>query len=255
MAVARVFGDWDISYQLLPKWMHAMCEINPGTKVKWAWTEIPDANNAAILTCVFWSFAASIEGFHHYPPVLCADGTHLYGKYKGKLLIATAPDANQQIFPIAFAIIEEESLCTWSWFLKCIRDEVTDRDNLCLISNRHVGILAAVRQNDDCNFNQRVHNTMLKRMVEIAGREHQVRKFNSMMERILTEGGPIAKSFFEEIPPHMWTQCHDGGRRYGNMTTNLIECFNVVLKGTRSLPITAIVQMTFYRIAQYFSAR
>ncbi|XP_057962124.1 uncharacterized protein LOC131153693 [Malania oleifera] len=175
-AVARVFGDWDISNQLLPKWMHAMCEINPGTKVKWAWTEIPDANNAAILTCVFWSFAASIEGFRHCPPVLYVDGTHLYEKYK----------------------------------------------------DRHVGILAAIRQNDDwqpprahhrfclhhivSNFNQRVHNTMLKRMVEIAGREHQVRKFNSMMERILREGGPIAKSFFEEIPPHIWTQCHDGGR-------------------------------------------
>ncbi|XP_057972820.1 uncharacterized protein LOC131160969 [Malania oleifera] len=197
-------------------------------KVKWAWTEIPDANNAAILTCVFWSFAPSIEGFRHCPPVLYMDGTHLYVKYKGKLLIATAPDANQQIFPVAFAIVEEESLCTWSWFLKCIQDEVTDRDNLCLISDRHVGILAAIRQNDDwqpprahhrfClrhivnNFNQRVHNTMLKRMVEIAGREHQVRKFNSMMERTLTEGGPIVKSFFEEIPPHMWTQCHDGGR-------------------------------------------
>ncbi|XP_057969478.1 uncharacterized protein LOC131158630 [Malania oleifera] len=271
MAVSRVFGDWDISYQLLPKWMHAMCETNPGTKVKWAWTEILDANNVAILTCVFWSFATSIEGFRHCPPVLCVDGTHLYRKYKGKLLIAMAPDANQQIFPVAFAIVEEESLRIWSWFLKCIQDEVIDRNNLCLISDRHVGILAAVRQNDDwqpprahhrfClrhivrNFNQRVHNTMLKRMVEIASREHQVRKFNSMMERILTEGGPIAKSFFEEIPPHMWTQCHDGGRRYGNMTTNLVECFNAVLKGTRSLPITAIVQMIFYRVAQYFSTR
>ena len=37
-----------------------------------------------------------------------------------------------------------------------------------------------------------------------------------------------------------WTQSHDGGRRYGAMTTNISECFNGVLKGARGLPIAAI---------------
>ena len=42
----------------------------------------------------------------------------------------------------------------------------------------------------------------------------------------------------------MWTQSHDGGRRFGEMTTNLSECFNGVLKGARGLPITALVEFT-----------
>ena len=29
----------------------------------------------------------------------------------------------------------------------------------------------------------------------------------------------------------MWTQSHDGGRRFVAMTTNISECFNGVLKG------------------------
>ena len=29
----------------------------------------------------------------------------------------------------------------------------------------------------------------------------------------------------------MWTQSHDGGRRFRAMTTNISECFNGVLKG------------------------
>ena len=37
---------------------------------------------------MFWSFKPSIEGFEHCRPVMNIDGTHLYGKYKGKLLIA-----------------------------------------------------------------------------------------------------------------------------------------------------------------------
>ena len=41
-----------------------------------------------------------------------------------------------------------------------------------------------------------------------------------------------------------WTQSHDGGRRYGAMTTNIFECFNGVLKGAHGFPITAMVEFT-----------
>ena len=39
------------------------------------------------------------------------------------------------------------------------------------------------------------------------------------------------------------------------MTTNMSEVFNSVLKGARSLPFTALVQLTFIRLNSYFVAR
>ena len=39
------------------------------------------------------------------------------------------------------------------------------------------------------------------------------------------------------------------------MTTNMYEVFNSVLKGARNLPITALVQLTFFRLNSYFIAR
>ena len=39
------------------------------------------------------------------------------------------------------------------------------------------------------------------------------------------------------------------------MTTNMSEIFNGVLKGARSLPFTALVQLTFFRLNSYFVAR
>ena len=39
------------------------------------------------------------------------------------------------------------------------------------------------------------------------------------------------------------------------MTTNMSEVFNGVLKGTRNLPITVLVQLTFYRVNSYFTVR
>ena len=52
-----------------------------------------------------------------------------------------------------------------------------------------------------------------------------------------------------------WTQSHDGGRRYGTMTTNISECFNGVLKGARCLPIVAMVEFTWFKLVAYFHDR
>ena len=48
---------------------------------------------------------------------------------------------------------------------------------------------------------------------------------------------------------------HDDGLRYGVLTINLSEIFNSVLRGARNMPITACVQMIFYRLVKYFNMR
>ncbi|XP_076955122.1 uncharacterized protein LOC143629848 [Bidens hawaiensis] len=87
-----------------------------------------------------------------------------------------------------------------------------------------------------------------------AGSQNQIRKFNSIMKEI----GKInsnARQWLEAHAPERWTLAHDGGKRYGLLTTNLSEIFNSVLKGARFLPITACVQLTFYRLVHYFDVR
>ena len=53
----------------------------------------------------------------------------------------------------------------------------------------------------------------------------------------------------------MCTQLHDGGYRYGAMTTNVSECFNGVLKGACGLPIVAMVEFTWSKLVVYFHDR
>ena len=47
---------------------------------------------------------------------------------------------------------------------------------------------------------------------------------------------------------NMWIQLHDGGYRYRAMTTNVLECFNGVLKGARGLPIATMVEFTWSKL-------
>ena len=135
----------DESYQALPRWMNIVKLTNPGTKVVCKTSVLAGCNGNVSFMCVFWAFGACVEGFKHCRPVIQIDGTFLYGKYIGKLFIATSIDANGHIFPLAFAIVEEESSDSWFWFLYTLRTQVTQREGICLISDRHAGIQAAIR--------------------------------------------------------------------------------------------------------------
>ena len=66
-------------------------------------------SNIEIFQSVFWSFKPPIEGFEHCRLVLSIDGTHLYGKYKGTLIIAMGCNGNNKLFPLAFTITEGEN--------------------------------------------------------------------------------------------------------------------------------------------------
>ncbi|KAL0008632.1 hypothetical protein SO802_010134 [Lithocarpus litseifolius] len=217
---------------------------------------------------VFWAFGPSIEGFQHCRPVISIDGTFLYGKYRGTLLIASSWDDENRLFPLAFAIVEKETDDSWYWFLHCIQINVTNREGLCVISNCHPGIMVAIRiicqstrwyhrfclRHVASNFNQQIGNKILKVMVIWAGMENQLRKYQITRDRI-TQLSADGEKYLEDIRVDKWTLAHDGGHRYGAMTTNLSKSFNGILKSARNLPIIALVELTYYYCVAYFTDR
>ena len=70
-------------------------------------------HNTEVFQRVFWAFHSSIEGFNHCQPILSNDGTHLYGEYKSTLMIAMGCNGNNQLFLLAFSIIDGENIRSW----------------------------------------------------------------------------------------------------------------------------------------------
>ena len=122
--IANIHGDWEDLYQKLQKLLLAYKYLNQGTQVFFRLIN-GDIPSTIIFKYVFWS-SAPIVGFAHCRPVISIDGTHLYGNYKGKLLIAMAIDANNESFPLAFAIVDEETRASWGWLLACLRTAIQD---------------------------------------------------------------------------------------------------------------------------------
>ena len=67
--------------------------------------------------------------------------------------MAIAADANNQLLPIAYALVESENKDSWTWFLSCLKlGVVKKRAGVCIISDRNTGLLSAleiVKQSSD----------------------------------------------------------------------------------------------------------
>ncbi|RYR66740.1 hypothetical protein Ahy_A03g012798 isoform B [Arachis hypogaea] len=120
-AIAWIYGDWKKSYNKVPKLLQALQSCFPGTIcglcVKPYYEGHLMVRDCCMFDKVFWAFLSCVEAFNHCKPFFSVDGTHLYGKYGGVLLIAVAQDGNSNILPIAFAIVESESTKSCSFFL------------------------------------------------------------------------------------------------------------------------------------------
>ncbi|KAL0011172.1 hypothetical protein SO802_006280 [Lithocarpus litseifolius] len=107
-AIAAIYGDFDESYAELPRFSAALkdADLTTMTRLKCDSCGVP---GTCTFNCAFWAFGLCIEGFMHCRTVISINAMHLYGKYKGNLLIAMATDANNEVYPLAFAVVENES--------------------------------------------------------------------------------------------------------------------------------------------------
>nr|KAJ0215437.1 hypothetical protein LSAT_V11C300115580 [Lactuca sativa] len=82
--------------------------------------------------------------------IIGLDGWFLKGICKGELLCAFGRDANNQIYPIAWAIVCVENKENWKWFLDNLIDDLqlNLRNTYILMSDQHKGLIEAVKRDD-----------------------------------------------------------------------------------------------------------
>ncbi|XP_057760038.1 uncharacterized protein LOC130980365 [Arachis stenosperma] len=196
-SVEKIFGGWEASYEALPIWFETMCHKKPSAIVHFktmpAYQGDNLVNDIRVLHRVFWSYYPCIIAFRHCKPVVQVDGTHLYGKYKGCLLVAVSQDGNNNIVPIAFVIMEGETSDAWHFFLSNLRQHVVTRDGVGLISDRHESINAAVARSNGAWSPPRAFHMFCIRHIESIF----LRKFKaSYLQKLVVNIGKLCISKF-----------------------------------------------------------
>lgn len=131
-------GSFGASYNLLPTYLDKLLHANPGS-IAQLHTEYTEGVGHRF-KYMFLALAASIAGYRFIRKIVIVDGTHLRGKYAGCLLAASAQDGNNQVFPLAVAVVDGENDKAWEWFFMNISQFIPNNYEIVFVSDRHPSI-------------------------------------------------------------------------------------------------------------------
>ncbi|XP_059299219.1 uncharacterized protein LOC132051950 [Lycium ferocissimum] len=149
-ALDLITGTKEEQFDMLWDYCAELKRSNPGTTCILKLDDNPKTmvKNRKRFLGLYVCFAACKQGFlAGCRPVIGVDGCHLKGYQKGgQLLTAVGIGANNNMYPIAFAIVEGELKETWSWFLTLLNKDLGISQNSfawTFISDKQKGLILA----------------------------------------------------------------------------------------------------------------
>lgn len=116
----------------LPWFCERIRKTNPGSVAT-----LVISDDDSLFERLFVSFYASLHGFEHgCRPLLFLNGISLKMSKQWKLLVATSVDAQNDVFPVAFALVLVEDEENWIWFLGELKLALSTSRTITFISNR-----------------------------------------------------------------------------------------------------------------------
>ncbi|KAH7843974.1 hypothetical protein Vadar_023028 [Vaccinium darrowii] len=79
--------------------------------------------------------------------------------------------------------------------------------------------------------------------------------FDNLIAELKEGGGDKVISFLRNLPNDNWCHAHFPGKRYGELTSNLVECFNNWIKDERHLPVTQLLDCIRLKLMEQMSNR
>ncbi|KAL5542611.1 hypothetical protein UlMin_010321 [Ulmus minor] len=261
-ALDDIRGSSEDSFRLLPHYLHALKNQNPGTITR------IEKDEHDRFKYMFVAYSALITGWKYCRPLIVVDGTFLKGKYKGTLFVACAKDGNNGIFPLAFGVGDWENNLSWEWFMSRLKETFGNRNEvLCIVSDRHQSIERAIKLvfkettfHGVCTFHfkQNIKARFKKagagELFESAARAYRKEDFDYFMAK-LGELSPKIREYVLEEDPRRWARCFYPCRRYNAQTSNIAESMNSALKKARELHIVSMLELLREKLQTWFVER
>ncbi|XP_023894356.1 uncharacterized protein LOC112006306 [Quercus suber] len=142
-----ITGNEESQYGLLRDYAEMILRTDVGSRVILQ-TEMENENAKPNFKRMYIRYNAQKVSFlGGCRPFVGLDGCHLKGRFGGQLLSAIAKDGNDNIFPVAMAVVEQEIKDSWMWILEQFADDIgrPEELNLVFISDRQKGLLPAMK--------------------------------------------------------------------------------------------------------------
>ncbi|KAK1587371.1 hypothetical protein Q3G72_012209 [Acer saccharum] len=190
-------------------------------------------------------------------PILGLDGCFIKGHHTGQLLTAIGVDPNNQMYPVAYALVESECRETWLWFLELLGVdlEINNSHGIVCITDKQKGLIDAIRElfphseHRYCvkhfynNFKASHKGLLLKQLLWGAAKSTTKQGFTQYMERLRMESEAAYQWLANKDPLH-WSRAFFKDTALCDMLcNNMCEAFNLVILQARDKPVITLMEM------------
>ncbi|XP_057540754.1 uncharacterized protein LOC130818607 [Amaranthus tricolor] len=248
IAKKMIVGDASEEYSRVWDYAEAIRRFNPGS--------------TAIMKCIGID---TPQPLFQRMPIISVDGAHLKGPFPGVLLTAVGKDGNNNIFPVAWAVVETENVETWTWFLNLLVEDLKSVnpssscveagcEDFTFMSDRQKGLIEALNsvipeaeirfycRHIWANFKIKFPGELYKHHFWKAAKAYN--KFHFDREMIEIKNISVeAYEYLAAIPVKHWSRHAFCSRsKSGMLSNNCCESFNNVLVEARGKPIISLME-------------
>ncbi|KAH7853154.1 hypothetical protein Vadar_034037 [Vaccinium darrowii] len=177
------------------------------------------------------------------------------------------------LYPLCLAVVNSENSENWLWFMHKLRDFFDWDREIVFISDWHETLLRSVESvfpaspHSYClvhlkaNLSKHTGGLETKRMKHIMALFHRcayaptVVEFDKLLSKLKADGGAKVIEFLSNLANEHWCHPYFVGKRYAELTSNLVESFNSWIKKESRLPITQLVDRIGVKLMDQMSDR
>ena len=248
MALDRINGAWNESFQLLYTFKAEVEAASPGSVVEIDKHTVPykirgKTFEKECFRRAFVCFKACWQGFlDGCRPYLAIDATALNGRWRGQLVAACAVDGHNWLFPVAFGVVEVECEESWVWFLQQLRNVIGTPPGLAIHTDACKGLESAV----DIVFPEAEHRECMRHLVQNFRNKFKGKIYDDNLWpasytcserkhehhlRVLYNHNPLVKEYLDAHHGKLWSRSKFNTIcKVDYVTSNLAECFNAKIK-------------------------
>ncbi|XP_071729347.1 uncharacterized protein [Rutidosis leptorrhynchoides] len=251
-------GDYIDQYADMRDYLEELVRCNPGTSVRVQTENNNPKAKTHVFKRVYICLGVLKQGFKTTGrDLLGVDGAFMKEPATGHMLTAVGIDCNNGIYPVAYAIVEQECFSSWEWFLKLLAEdlEITPMSNFTFISDRQKGLLPAIQQQFPCDEHRfclrHIHENMktkgwrghaFKNYLWNCARATTVPQFERAMLEMKKLDARCLK-YLADIPPKHWARSHFSHRTVSDvLLNNMCEVLNRWLCDARDKPIVTALE-------------
>lgn len=135
----ELHGSMQSHYKKVGRYIAALKAASPGTVLDLV-VDSSKKTNPPIFQRLFTCFEGLVQGWKDgCRRIICVDAAFLKTFLGGQILSAVGRDPNEQMFPLAWAVVEGENNSSWEWFFSHIQAclQLGDGSGVAIVSDEH----------------------------------------------------------------------------------------------------------------------